>query len=100
MSLLHWVSVQDCLIQVGSTNLHLIAVPHRVTQDDYYDGYFIPKGSLLIPNLWKLTHDPRVYHNPMEFKPERYLANALLAENLGRQVEPHPRETCFGFGRR
>ncbi|KAE9404451.1 cytochrome P450 [Gymnopus androsaceus JB14] len=77
-----------------------LAVPHRATQDDFYDGYFIPKGSLLIPNLWKLTHDPRVYHNPMEFKPERYLPDALVAEGLGRQVEPHPRETCFGFGRR
>ncbi|KIK65636.1 hypothetical protein GYMLUDRAFT_240140 [Collybiopsis luxurians FD-317 M1] len=77
-----------------------LAVPHRAVQDDFYDGYFIPKGSLLIPNLWQLTHDPRVYHNPMEFKPERYLADALAAEGLGRKVEPHPRETCFGFGRR
>ncbi|KAJ3790675.1 cytochrome P450 [Lentinula aff. detonsa] len=77
-----------------------LAVPHRATQDDFYDGYFIPKGSLLIPNLWKLMHDPRVYHNPFEFKPERFLADALASEGLGRQVEPHPRETCFGFGRR
>ncbi|KAJ3821601.1 cytochrome P450 [Lentinula raphanica] len=77
-----------------------LAVPHRAAQDDVYDGYLIPKGSLLIPNLWKLMHDPRVYHNPFEFKPERYLADALAAEGLGRQVEPHPRESCFGFGRR
>ncbi|KAJ3936904.1 MAG: cytochrome P450 [Lentinula lateritia] len=77
-----------------------LAVPHRATQDDVYDGYFIPKGSLLIPNLWKLTHDSRVYHDPFEFKPERFLADLLATEGLGRQVEPHPRETCFGFGRR
>ncbi|KAE9393527.1 cytochrome P450-like protein, partial [Gymnopus androsaceus JB14] len=59
-----------------------LAVPHRATQDDFYNGYFIPKGSLLIPNLWKLTHDPRAYHNPVEFKPERYLPDALAAEVL------------------
>ncbi|KAF8826442.1 hypothetical protein HHX47_DHR5000291 [Lentinula edodes] len=35
-----------------------LAVPHRATQDDFYDGYFIPKGSLLIPNLWFVMHDP------------------------------------------
>ncbi|KAF5393735.1 hypothetical protein D9757_000328 [Collybiopsis confluens] len=77
-----------------------LAVPHRAAQDDFYNEFFIPKGSLIIPNLWKLTHDPRVYHSPMEFKPERYLAEALAAEGMGREVEPHPRETCFGFGRR
>ncbi|KAF9076562.1 cytochrome P450 [Rhodocollybia butyracea] len=77
-----------------------LAVPHRAVQDDFYAGYHIPKGSLLIPNLWKLTHDPRVYHSPMEFKPERFLADALATEGLGRQVEPHPRESAFGFGRR
>ena len=26
--------------------------PHRVTEDDVYEGYFIPKGSLIMPILW------------------------------------------------
>lgn len=26
-----------------------IAVPHRLKADDYYDGYFIPEGTLVIP---------------------------------------------------
>lgn len=29
-----------------------IAVPHRVMQDDIHEGYFIPKGALVIPNIW------------------------------------------------
>lgn len=29
-----------------------VAVPHRVMQDDVHDGYFIPKGALVIPNIW------------------------------------------------
>ncbi|PPQ79518.1 hypothetical protein CVT25_003400 [Psilocybe cyanescens] len=49
------------------------AVPHRVMQDDIHEGYFIPKGALVIPNIWKFAHDPRVYSNPFRFDPERFL---------------------------
>ena len=27
-------------------------VPHRVMEDDIHDGYLIPKGSLIITNIW------------------------------------------------
>ncbi|KAF6751633.1 cytochrome P450 [Ephemerocybe angulata] len=66
-------------------------VPHRVMEDNVFNGYLIPKGSLVLPNVWFLLHDPRVYHDPMEFKPERF---------LGPIPEPDPRNACFGFGRR
>lgn len=29
-----------------------LAVPHRLTQDDVYRGYFIPRGSTIIGNAW------------------------------------------------
>ena len=29
-----------------------MAVPHVPNEDDVYEGYFIPKGSLVIPNVW------------------------------------------------
>ncbi|KAI5897283.1 cytochrome P450 [Schizophyllum commune H4-8] len=68
--------------------------PHRVTEDDVYEGYFIPKGSLIMPILWSMLHDERTYRHPMEFCPERFLASE------GRQPERDPRTICFGFGRR
>ncbi|KAK7060191.1 hypothetical protein VNI00_000956 [Paramarasmius palmivorus] len=71
-----------------------LAVPHRATQDDVHEGYFIPKGSLVIPNIWKLTHDSRTYSNPMEFNPDRFIAHD------GHEPELDPRALCFGFGRR
>ncbi|KDR83471.1 hypothetical protein GALMADRAFT_645322 [Galerina marginata CBS 339.88] len=70
------------------------AVPHRVMQDDIHEGYLIPKGALVIPNIWKFAHDPKVYSNPFKFNPERFLPAK------GRTPEPDPREVCFGFGRR
>ncbi|KAF8558813.1 cytochrome P450 [Imleria badia] len=71
-----------------------LAVPHRVTEDDVHDGYFIPKGSLVIANVWFMLHDPRTYSEPNEFKPERFLARD------GKEPEVDPRTVCFGFGRR
>lgn len=29
-----------------------IAIPHTASEDDEYNGYYIPKGSIIIPNLW------------------------------------------------
>lgn len=27
-------------------------VPHRAVEDDIHEGYFIPKDSLIFPNIW------------------------------------------------
>lgn len=29
-----------------------IGVPHRTTEDDVYNGYFIPEGSVVMANQW------------------------------------------------
>lgn len=38
-----------------------------------------------------MTHDAEIYHDPMNFDPERF---------LGKKVEPDPGNLVFGFGRR
>jgi cytochrome P450 len=30
------------------------SIPHRVTQDDVFGGYFIPTGSIVLGNTWWL----------------------------------------------
>ena len=30
-------------------------VPHLATNDDEYNGYYIPKGTLVIANAWSMT---------------------------------------------
>ncbi|GLB39728.1 putative cytochrome p450 [Lyophyllum shimeji] len=69
-------------------------MPHRVMEDDVHDGYLIPKGALVIANIWKLLHDPAVYVNPDVFNPDRFMATESTL------AEPDPRGVCFGFGRR
>lgn len=71
-----------------------MGLPHLSQQDDIYEGYRIPKDSVIMPNIWAFTHDPNVYPDPMTFKPERFLATP------GQTPELDPRTLIFGFGRR
>ena len=32
--------------------LILIATAHAISEDDEYNGYFIPKGATIVPNAW------------------------------------------------
>jgi cytochrome P450 len=36
--------------------------PHANTEDDYYNGYFIPKGSTILGNLWAVSSISPLYH--------------------------------------
>ncbi|KAL4803341.1 cytochrome P450 [Aspergillus unguis] len=62
--------------------------PHVVTQDDEYNGYFIPAQSTLFANAWAIHMDKAEYQNPEAFWPERWLQR------------PDAPTATFGFGRR
>ena len=74
--------------------------PHMATEEDWYEGMYIPKGTVCIANLWHCNRDRAVFGDDAdEFRPERH-----LDENGG--LLPGPFETnqaghvTFGFGRR
>ncbi|KZT69367.1 cytochrome P450 [Daedalea quercina L-15889] len=72
------------------------AVPHQSDDDDIYRDFYIPKGSMIIPNIWAMFRDSEVYPDPEAFKPERY-----LSMNLNEDFDLRdPRRIVFGFGRR
>ncbi|CAE6429779.1 unnamed protein product [Rhizoctonia solani] len=77
------------------------AVPHRLEQDDYYEGYYIPKDSSVICNIWAIHSNPDRYEDPHLFKPERFLDHTMsMAESIA-QGDPFKRDHfAFGAGRR
>ncbi|OSX58689.1 hypothetical protein POSPLADRAFT_1060579 [Postia placenta MAD-698-R-SB12] len=72
-----------------------LGVPHSLSQDDIYKGYFLPKGSSVISNIWAISRDPSVYHDPDVFRPERF--EEMDAEKVKAW---DPKRYIFGFGRR
>lgn len=72
------------------------AVYHVASEDDSYKGYEIPKGSIMIPNLWALLHQESVFGPDTDkFIPERFLQpdGQLNPDILDLDI-------AFGFGRR
>ncbi|MBA0802735.1 hypothetical protein Gohar_013009 [Gossypium harknessii] len=71
-------------------------MPHVLREDCCVSGYHIPQGTRLFVNAWKLHRDPRVWSNPEEFEPERFLMSHRNVDVLGLNFELTP----FGSGRR
>ncbi|KAG8691582.1 hypothetical protein FRC11_000623 [Ceratobasidium sp. 423] len=78
-----------------------LTVPHRLDKDDYYGGYFLPKGSQLFCIAWTIHTNAERYEEPELFKPERFLNHSMsMAESLA-QGDPLKRDHfAFGAGRR
>ncbi|CAL1696588.1 unnamed protein product [Somion occarium] len=76
-----------------------IGVPHQSVEDDWYEGHFIPKGTICIPNQWAMNKDPDVYGpDAEEFNPGRHIDKD---GNLYCPFEDtHDGHVGFGFGRR
>ncbi|KAF8837243.1 cytochrome P450 [Paxillus ammoniavirescens] len=66
--------------------------PHATTEDDMYDGWFIPDQTLVIVNM-AIGHDESRYEDPNTFNPSRFLTpeGELNDDNL---------HYIYGFGRR
>jgi cytochrome P450 len=77
-----------------------LCIPHQSTEDDWYEGMFIPKGTICLPNLWYMNRDPEIYGaDAAQFNPARYL-------DVNGHVTLAPPDTkeeghfAYGFGRR
>lgn len=93
--------------------------PHASTEDDYYEGYYIPAGTTVLGNSWAINLNEEYYPNPHHFEPRRFLDENMAARSKakaegggaavfgGLDVElggkAHPNKSghsSFGWGRR
>jgi len=68
-----------------------LAIPHVTSEEDVYNGFRIPKGTIIFGNSWHILRDASLYSDPLEFRPERF---------LGPTPEDDPKSFAFGYGRR
>ncbi|XP_069599974.1 cytochrome P450 2U1 [Ranitomeya imitator] len=71
-----------------------LSVPHMASESTVFQGYTIPKGSVVLANLWAVHRDPKVWEKPNDFNPSRFLdehgqilkKEAFIPFGIGRRV--------------
>ncbi|KAH7337396.1 cytochrome P450 [Rhizoctonia solani] len=65
-----------------------LGAPHVCTEDNEYRGYLIPKGAIVLGNIWATTRQENTYPDAENFNPERFLDPKV------------PQPLAFGWGLR
>ncbi|KDQ12551.1 hypothetical protein BOTBODRAFT_34288 [Botryobasidium botryosum FD-172 SS1] len=73
-----------------------LGIPHCLSEDDEFQGYFIPRGTIVYNNIWAMSRNEAHYEDPNRFWPERFLDPGLAP---GKHALD-PRLYIFGLGRR
>ncbi|KAI3756490.1 hypothetical protein L1987_56311 [Smallanthus sonchifolius] len=93
---LHKLTYLDAVIK-ETFRLHT-PLPHLVhrcpDKSCTVGGYTVPKGTIVLMNVWAIHRDPNIWTKPLEFRPERFL-NGKWDYN-GNNMKFLP----FGSGRR
>ncbi|XLT72210.1 hypothetical protein HN873_028636, partial [Arachis hypogaea] len=99
-----WVEEKDIVnlpyinaIVKEAMRLHPVApmlVPRQAREDIKIDEYDIPKGTQVLIHIWTVGRDPKIWDNPTEFQPERFLGKNIDVRGHDYELLP------FGAGRR
>ncbi|KAG7575009.1 Cytochrome P450 [Arabidopsis suecica] len=71
-----------------------LLIPRKAESDVEILGFIVLKNTQVLVNVWAIGRDPRVWENPSQFEPERFLGKEI--DVRGRDYELTP----FGAGRR
>ncbi|XP_074265978.1 cytochrome P450 81Q32-like [Silene latifolia] len=67
-------------------------LPHESSKDCLVGRYHIPRGTMLLVNVWGIHNNPQLWDNPKKFMPERF--EGINENQVGYKFMP------FGSGRR
>uniref|UniRef100_A0A673UNS3 Cytochrome P450 1A n=1 Tax=Suricata suricatta TaxID=37032 RepID=A0A673UNS3_SURSU len=71
-------------------------LPRSTTRDTTLNGFYIPRKHFVFINQWQVNHDQKVWGDPFEFRPERFLTadGTAINKTLSEKV------MIFGLGKR
>ncbi|GAB2270148.1 hypothetical protein Dimus_005056 [Dionaea muscipula] len=72
----------------------LLSWARLAVHDTHVGPHFIPAGTTAMVNMWAITHDEKVWSDPDEFKPERFIQEDVPIMGSDLRLAP------FGSGRR
>ncbi|KAF2180282.1 cytochrome P450 [Zopfia rhizophila CBS 207.26] len=82
-------------------HVNKLGLTHYATEDGWYKDYFIPKGSVIVANVWGTHYDAERYPNPEVYDPMRFLDHKLSAAKSAAAADPYARpHFSYGGGRR
>ncbi|XP_068136119.1 cytochrome P450 2K6-like [Hyperolius riggenbachi] len=78
-------------------NILPMNLPHATTQDVTFRGYFIPKGTYVIPFLESVLRDEGYFKKPEEFYPQHFLdSNGCFLKNEAFMPFSAGKRSCAG----
>jgi len=76
-----------------------LGVGHKTMEDVDFHGYRIPKGTVVMGNIYAVHFDPNIWGDPEVFRPERFLSKDGLSLQKNDNLIPFSvgKRTCLGF---
>ncbi|KAL2906326.1 Cytochrome P450 81E8 [Bienertia sinuspersici] len=71
-----------------------LLIPHESSEKCVIAGYNIPRGTMLLVNVWAIHNNPNYWAEPEKFRPERFQGMEKDEEQMKYKFMP------FGSGRR
>ncbi|XP_072048810.1 sterol 26-hydroxylase, mitochondrial-like [Amphiura filiformis] len=72
-------------------------VNSRILDEDIeIKGYNVPKGTYIMMNSYTASRDPKIFDNPDEFQPERWLQNEKKYHPFASLPFGHGTRMCVG----